>query len=60
SAINFAYDMGRHSAESVIQDMNEEDGELIISEIEETGDLLDDTSDAPIIKLVNLMLSQAV
>jgi general secretion pathway protein E len=60
SAINFAYDMGRHSAEQVIQDMNEEDGELIISEIEETGDLLDDTSDAPIIKLVNLMLSQAV
>jgi general secretion pathway protein E len=60
SAINFAYDMGRHSAEEVIQDMNEEDGELIISEIEETGDLLDDTSDAPIIKLVNLMLSQAV
>ncbi|KPK30979.1 MAG: type II secretion system protein GspE [Nitrospira bacterium SG8_3] len=60
STINFAYDMGRHSAESVIQDMNEEDGELILSEIEETGDLLDDTSDAPIIKLVNLMLSQAV
>ncbi|MGD8985586.1 MAG: type II secretion system ATPase GspE, partial [Desulfobacteraceae bacterium] len=60
SAINFAYDMGRHSAEEVIQDMNEEDGELIISEIEQTGDLLDDTSDAPIIKLVNLMLSQGV
>jgi general secretion pathway protein E len=52
--------MSRHSAEEVIQDMNEEDGELIISEIEQTGDLLDDTSDAPIIKLVNLMLSQAV
>jgi general secretion pathway protein E len=60
SAINFAYDMSRHSAEQVIQDMNEENGERIISEIEETGDLLDDTSDAPIIKLVNLMLSQAV
>jgi general secretion pathway protein E len=60
SAINFAYDTSSRSAEQVIQDMNEEDGELIISEIEETGDLLDDTSDAPIIKLVNLMLSQAV
>jgi general secretion pathway protein E len=60
SAINFAYDMSRRSAEQVIQDMHEEDSELIISEIEETGDLLDDTSDAPIIKLVNLMLSQAV
>jgi len=60
SAINFAYDMSRDSAEQVIQDMHEEDSELIISEIEGTGDLLDDTSDAPIIKLVNLMLSQAV
>ncbi len=60
SAINFAYDMSQHSAEQVIEDMHEEDSDLIISEIEETGDLLDDTSDAPIIKLVNLMLSQAV
>ena len=60
SAINFAYDMSRDSAEQVIQDMREEDRDLIISAVEETGDLLDDTSDAPIIKLVNLMLSQAV
>jgi general secretion pathway protein E len=44
----------------VIQDLHEEDPDLIISEIEETGDLLDDTSDAPVIKLVNLMFSQAV
>ncbi|MFC1867521.1 type II secretion system ATPase GspE [Thermodesulfobacteriota bacterium] len=60
SAINFAYDMRRDSAEQVIQDMHEEDSDLIISEIASAGDLLDDTSDAPIIKLVNLMLSQAV
>ena len=60
SVINFAYDMSSGSAEQVIQDMHEEDTELIISEIRETGDLLEDTSDAPIIKLVNLMLSQAV
>ena len=60
STINFAYDMSSDSAEQVIQDMHEEDTDLIISEIEETGDLLEDTSDAPIIKLVNLMLSQAV
>jgi len=60
SAINFAYDISSDSAEQVIQDMNEEDSEKIISAVEETGDLLDDTSDAPIIKLVNLMLSQAV
>jgi general secretion pathway protein E len=60
STINFAYDMSSDSAEQVIQDMNEEGRESIISAVEETGDLLDDTSDAPIIKLVNLMLSQAV
>jgi len=60
SVINFAYDMSGDSAEQVIQDMHEEDTDLIISEIEETGDLLEDTSGAPIIKLVNLMLSQAV
>ncbi len=60
SAINFAYDVSRDSAERVIQDMHEENSDLILSEIEEIGDLLDDTSDAPIIKLVNLILSQAV
>jgi general secretion pathway protein E len=60
SAINLAYDMTSYSAEQVIQDMHEEDRDMILSSIEETGDLLDDTSDAPVIKLVNLMLSQAV
>ena len=60
SVINLAYDMSRDSAEQVILDMHEEDTEKIISQIEATGDLLEDTSDAPIIKLVNLMLSQAV
>jgi general secretion pathway protein E len=60
SAINQAYDRGSESAEEFIQDMNEESPDSIISEIEETADLLDDTSDAPIIKLVNLMLSRAV
>ena len=60
SVINFAYDKSRDSAEQVIQDMHEDNADLIISAIEEAGDLLEDTSDAPIIKLVNLMLSQAV
>ncbi len=60
SAINFAYDLNRDSAEQFIQDMHEEDTELIISEIEDTGDLLEDTSAVPIIKLVNLIMYQAV
>ena len=40
--------------------MNDESPDSIISEIEEPGDLLDDAGDAPMIKLVNLMLSQAI
>ncbi|RJR17061.1 MAG: type II secretion system protein GspE [Desulfobacteraceae bacterium] len=60
SAINYAFDLSQDSAEQVIQEMRPEDSDTIISEIQQTGDLLDDTSAAPIIKLVNLMLSQAV
>ena len=60
NAINFAYDMTQTSADSVMQDIGDEDTERLFSEIEEIGDLLDDTSDAPVIRLVNLMFSQAV
>jgi len=60
SVINYAYDMSRDSAEQVIEDMHGDETSQILSEIEETGDLLEDTSDAPVVKLVNLMLSQAV
>ncbi len=59
AAINISYDLNRDSAEQLVQDM-EENGATIISEIEDTADLLDDTSDAPIIKLVNHIISQSV
>jgi general secretion pathway protein E len=59
SAINIQYDLRRDSAEQLVQDM-EENGTSIISEIEETADLLDDTSEAPIIKLVNHIISQSI
>ncbi len=59
TAINLQYDLRRDSAEQLVQDM-EENGSNIISEIEETADLLDDTSDAPIIKLVNHIISQSI
>jgi general secretion pathway protein E len=59
SAINLQYDLRRDSAEQLVQNM-EEDGSTIISEIEETADLLDDTSEAPIIKLVNHIISQSI
>ena len=58
-AINQAYDLNRDSAERLVQDMEGTEGE-IITEIEKTADLLDELSDAPIIKLVNHIISQAV
>jgi len=59
SAINISYDLNRDSAEQLVQDM-EEDGSAIISELEDTTDLLEDASDAPIIKLVNHIISQSI
>jgi general secretion pathway protein E len=59
SAINISYDLSRDSAEQLVQDM-EENGSTIISEIEDTADLLEDISDAPIIKLVNHIISQSI
>ena len=59
SAINLQYDLRRDSAEQLVQNM-EENGSAILTEIEETADLLDDTSEAPIIKLVNHIISQSI
>ena len=59
SAINLSYDLSQDSAEQLVQDM-EENGTTIISEIEDGANLLDDTSNAPIIKLVNHIISQSV
>lgn len=59
SAINISYDISRDSAQQLVQDM-EENGSITISGLEDTADLLDDTSDAPIIKLVNHIISQSI
>ncbi|MBW1722364.1 MAG: type II secretion system ATPase GspE [Deltaproteobacteria bacterium] len=59
-AINTAFEEGTQTAEQVLKDIDEEDSERIFAEIEETTDLLEDTSEAPVIKFVNLMLSKAV
>ncbi len=59
SAINISYDLARDSAEKLVRNLEENDG-FVISEFEDTADLLDDTSDAPIIKLVNHILSQSI
>lgn len=58
AAINLAFDLNQDSAAQLVQDMEDEND--IISQIEDTADLLEDTSDAPIIKLVNHILSQSI
>jgi general secretion pathway protein E len=59
-AINLAYDMSRSSAKDYFEEMNEASADDLISEISETADLLDETNDAPIIKLVNLLVAGAI
>ncbi len=59
AAMALAYDLARDSAEQLVQNMEEGDGE-ILGDIDRAADLLDDISDAPIIKLVNHLISQAV
>lgn len=58
SGINTFYDKKSDRAQQIVQDM--EDNVSIISEFEQTSDLLDDNSDTPIINLVNHMISQSV
>jgi general secretion pathway protein E len=58
-AINKAFEEGPHTAEQVLRDIDEEDSDRIFAEIEQTTDLLEDTSEAPVIKFVNLMFSRA-
>lgn len=59
SAVNALYDRSGESAQQLVETM-EDNGFTLIDEFERTMDLLDDTSDAPVIRLVNHMISQAV
>ncbi len=63
SAINRVYGQGEdEGASEIIQDLDQGDDEDLLTGIEEEvgADLLDETSDAPIIKLVNHILARAV
>jgi general secretion pathway protein E len=51
-------DMNR--AEDTVQEMEEEDLSFLAAELDEPTDLLEVTDDAPIIRLVNSLLSQAI
>jgi len=57
---NHYFDLQNHSAAQVIDDFDEEEmGLLSMEPLEERRDLLDLANEAPIIKLVNLIISQA-
>lgn len=58
AAISSLYDKGGEAAEDLVRDM--EGAGDIIDEIDRTADLLDDASSAPIIRLVNHIVSEAV
>jgi general secretion pathway protein E len=58
--INRIYDRASVTAEGVMDDLQTENLNLIAQELEEPEDLLDSSDEAPIIRLVNSLLFQAV
>ncbi len=61
SAINMLFDQSSDVAEKVVQDLGEyQSGGQFFSELEEIEDLMDVTHEAPIIRLVNIIMTQAL
>jgi general secretion pathway protein E len=58
--VNRIHSEGMHRAEDTAQQMEDEDLSFLAAELEEPTDLLEVTDDAPIIRLVNSLLSQAI
>jgi len=59
-AINRLHSEGLNKAEDTAQEMEEDDLSFLAAELEEPTDLLEATDEAPIIRLVNSLLSQAI
>ena len=59
SAITLCYDRNIDSAEDLVQTI-EDDGGVLIPDVEATADLLDDISEAPIVRLVNQIITRSV
>lgn len=59
-AINRVYDRAAESAERMMSDLSEENLDTLAQELEEPKDLLDASDEAPIIRLVNSLLFQAI
>lgn len=60
AGINRLYSRQSSAANEAIQRLDEEAADLSWSELEEAEDLMDATSDAPVVKLVNSLLVEAV
>jgi len=58
STLNQVFDMSSASAEQMLEDLSESNA--LSHEIEEIGDLLESEDDAPVIRLVNTVISQAM
>jgi general secretion pathway protein E len=59
-AINRAYDRGTAHAAAAMEEMSEESLDSFAQDFEEAADLLDAEDEAPIIRLVNSLISQSV
>lgn len=59
-ALNRFYDTGSQTADKVIQNLDDETLGRLAHDLEGPQDILDHEAEAPIIQLVNLILSQAV
>ena len=59
-ALNRFYDSGSQTADKVIQNLDDETLGRLAHNLEAPQDILDQEAEAPIIQLVNLILSQAV
>ena len=59
-ALNRFYDSGAQTADKVIQNLDDETLGRLAHDLEAPQDILDQEAEAPIIQLVNLILSQAV
>ena len=58
--INELYDRATEGAQQVIEDLNTESLDLLASELQEPQDLLEATDEAPIIRLINSVLFEAI
>jgi len=59
-SINQVYDRDSNAAQQIIEDFDQESLHIITSALEEPTDLLDASDEAPVIRLVNSILYQAV